>query len=208
MRSIVRLAPLLLLAACVIETPGKSTTPSSTTTGSSSTGSTGSSGSTAEPSLPAAASPDAAFVGSGSNIQAGDDPDRTERNCDGAHDHCLPVGVQFATEWQGGAPGEAVVTMPIETGLWAWLRRDVMRGDYRGLPTERATSSNLKVGAVAVAYRLGRSFGDLPRHQGDAVAAEWVIGTVASIDLGTATFRLDGLDDAIPIVAARVAIAR
>lgn len=202
MRSMIRLAPLLLLAACVVKTPGAAAT--------SAPGGTAATTPADAPAAPAAQSPttsaaaDAAFVGSPSTTKAGEDPSRQAATCDGAHDHCLPPGALFATEWQRGEPGEAVVTAPIESGLWAWKRSDVMRGDYRGLQTERATSANLAIGAVAVAFRMGSSFGALPRNESDAVAVDWVVGTIAAIDLGSGSFQIEGLDAAIPIVASRV----
>jgi hypothetical protein len=152
----------------------------------------------------AGANPDAPFVGNAYRTKAGERPTRDANNCDGAHDHCLPQGVLFASEWKSGRSGTALVTIKMERGLWAWVRSDIVRGDFQGMETERATTATLTVGATAIAFRMGAHWGNLPRNEADAISGQWVIGKVASIDRGSKTFRVEGEPEAIPIVAARI----
>ena len=158
------------------------------------------------PQARAAPDPDAPFVGSDSHTQAGEHPPNTDdKLCDGAHDHCLPQGSTFATEWSSGPPTEYVyVAMKIDRGLWAWLRADVIRGpDVRGVDTERATTTNLKAGDLAIAYHYSDN-APLPVNEASAIAGPWLLGKVASVDRATATFRIEGEDRVLPIVGARV----
>ncbi len=155
-------------------------------------------------SLTAGANPDAPFVGNSIVLQAGERPSREKQYCDGAHDHCLPKGVLFAAEWDGIKSDDALVVIKIERGLWAWKRSDIVRGDFRGMETERATSSTLKVGATAIAFRMGAHWGNLPSSPADAIFGQWVIGKVTSIDGASKTYRVDGEPEAIPIVVARI----
>ena len=148
--------------------------------------------------------PDAPFVGSPGKSRPGDRASMTQTNCDGAHDHCLPPDTIFATEWQGGKPDRAYVALKIETGLWAWERSDIVRGNVRGLATERATTQNLAPGALVVGFRMGEELGRVPASEAEAVAPYWQVGKVVSVDRGSKTFRVEGLEQPMAIVSARV----
>jgi hypothetical protein len=120
---------------------------------------------------------DTTYYGSPSRLQAGDRADPTERACDGAHDHCLPVDAVFA--YDPAQPDEAFVGWPTDDGPWLYIRSDDMRGGAQSWTSERATAANLSPDATIVYFNYGDS---VPTSEANAVAGIWRIGTVVSID--------------------------
>ncbi len=127
---------------------------------------------------------EAPFVGSGSTLQPGDRASSAEQTCDGAHDHCLPVGIVFAYEPE--RLDEAYVGWPTDDGPWLYIRKDVMRGGAQAWTTERATAAALVTGATIVYFERGAT---LPRSEAHAVAGTWKIGTVASVNAAAGTLQ-------------------
>ena len=80
----------------------------------------------------------------------------------------------FAVEWDGTKSDDNVlVVIKMERGLWAWKRSDIVRGpDFRGMETERATTSTLTVGATAIAFHMGLI--------GISLVAGMLVGNVAT----------------------------